>query len=164
MGVRLFFLIAVALSLLVWERAARAQEGEDFSRFQLWNACRPMRLAVEGLSPDAATIGLTAQSVEDSARLRLQMARLYDAGAEASAPYLYVRVSVVGGAFSVRAQYVKVLHDPVSKSPGMVASWDDSSTGTHGGDAGYIRFFVSAHTDKFIDEYVRVNAESCQRG
>ena len=37
------------------------------------------------------------------------------------------------------------------------------STGTHGGDAGFILSAVSQHLDKFLVEYLRVNEENCGR-
>ncbi len=41
------------------------------------------------------------------------------------------------------------------------ATWETGSLGTHGGDAGFILQAVAEHTDKFVNEYLRVNDEAC---
>ena len=41
---------------------------------------------------------------------------------------------------------------------------EQSGTGTNGGDPGYVLSLVSQYTDKFIDEYLRVNEDACKIG
>ena len=41
-------------------------------------------------------------------------------------------------------------------------TWDVASTGTHGQDPNFILSSVAQETDKFIDEYLRVNADACK--
>ena len=86
-------------------------------------------------------------------------------GAYVNGAYLYVRVNVVGGAFSHEVQFRKRLYDPVlglSGTPGTATTWEAGVTGTHGGDAGYILQSLSEHMDRFLLEYLRVNEEACE--
>ena len=84
-------------------------------------------------------------------------------------PFLYVDISVVSLAFDVEVgfrRFVKVqLTVPEGMDPlvGPATTWRTGSTGTHGRDASYILSSVSQHVDKFIDEYLRVNADACRR-
>ena len=60
---------------------AAFQEGSDrLAHFQLFNACRPTYLVVEGLPPDAAAISLTPERVITLAESRLRAARLFSRG------------------------------------------------------------------------------------
>lgn len=63
-------------SLSVAALLAPAAVGQVRERFELFNACRPMRLVVEGLPDRAAAIGLTEQSLQAAAESRLRGARL----------------------------------------------------------------------------------------
>ena len=49
----------------------------------------------------------------------------------------------------------------VSDQNGFAATWDTTSYGTHGGNAGLILQFVSEHLDRFVLEYLRVNEVAC---
>ena len=51
--------------------------------------------------------------------------------------------------------------DPLT---GYAIVWLSGSTGVYGAAAGsgFILSSVSHHTDKFIDEYLRVNADACR--
>ena len=133
-------------------------------RFRLHNACRPMELVVEDLDKDSKAIGLTKDRLQVTAESRLRAARLYtDSMSESTLAYLYVRVSVLGPAVSVDVQYKKYLFDPGNASNGFATTWQSSSTGTHGKDAGYIVQIVSEIVDKFLVEYLRVNEKDCPR-
>ena len=136
--------------------AAESNAADDF---QLWNACKPTHLVVEGLNNDAAEIGLTKERIATLARSRLRAARIYSN--ILSEPYLYVRVSVVSVAFNTEVQFNKYLFDPISEISGYAPTWDSGQTGTHGQNASFILQVLSEEVDKFIDEYLRVNAEAC---
>ena len=137
----------------------------SFDRFELWNACKPVRLFVyptgseEDLSDNASKIGLTEERIETLVRSRLRAARIYDA--DVYSPYLYVNVNVFNITFSINLEFKKLVIDTVSREQGTAKTWGIRSTGTHGRDAGFILQAVSEHTDEFIDEYLRVNAKSC---
>lgn len=119
-----------------------------------------MRLVIESLNQDAADIGLAEDEIETAVRSRLRGARLYDAG---GLEFLAVTVTMAGRAFSVLTGYYKGVSDLASGQIYPAETWSTGSTGAHGGDAGYVLSFVSQGADKFVDEYLRVNAESCGR-
>lgn len=150
----------LAAAALLLAAPATAEEVSGVDRFRLWNACKPMRLVVEHLRQDVADIGLAEDAIEVAVRSRLRGARLYDAGGSG---FLYVNVNVSGRAFSTNIKYYKAVSDPASGQIYPAETWNIGSVGTHGGDAGYVLSSVSQHADKFIDEYLRVNAESCGR-
>ena len=45
---------------------------------------------------------------------------------------------------------------------GLTARWESGSTGTRASNPSYVLSSVARHTDKFIDEYLRVNANACE--
>ena len=161
---RRIFLPTVALSvMLVAPGLAAAQDSTaptGVDRFRLWNECKPIFLLVENLNDHAAKIGLTKELIETTVRSRLRAARIYKS--TRSLPHVYVRVDVAGRAFSVELALSKIVTDNASGELNYAKTWETGSIGTHGrGDAGFTLQAVSRHTDKFIDEYLRVNAEAC---
>lgn len=154
---RIVPLAAVALFLAA---PASAEEVSDIDRFRLWSACQPMHLVVGSLHQDAADIGLAKDAIETAVRSRLRGARLYDNG---GLEFLAANVTVGRQAFSVLIGYYKGVTDLASGQIYPAETWSTGSTGTHGGDAGYVLSAVSRGADKFVDEYLRVNAESCGR-
>ena len=136
-----------------------AEEVSDLDRFQLWNDCRAMDLLVVELGQDAADIGLTREAIETAVRSRLRTARLYDADAS---PYLYVNVRVVGDAFNIDVGYRKLVVDPASGQSSYATTWYRGVVGTHGRDGNYILTNTSGSIDRFLDEYLRVNADVCE--
>ena len=156
-------------AFLLTVTSASAEEVNDWDRFELWNACRPVYLVVEGLSADAGEIGLRQGDIETAVRSRLRGARIYN---EAAREYLYVRVTVVGPAYNIDVRLQRhvevwlpfwVKPEEMGPLSGFAATWDSASTGTHGRTgAAFILSNVSLHTDEFIDEYLRVNADACE--
>ncbi len=131
----------------------------EIAKFQLADACLPMQLVVEDLSAGAVEVGLQRQDIEVAVRSRLRSARMYsDHGTSG----LYIRVNVVGNAFSIDIDYRKILHDFYSDISSHATTWDIGATGTHGRDSGYILSKVSQYIDTFIDEYLRVNGPDCE--
>ena len=149
------------------------------SRFNLYNACRPMGLRVWA-SPgsrapaDDASESAISRWLEDHQRFndrfrvaaesRLRAARLYadlSDDAKTNGTFLYIAVSVAGPAMCLRVEYVKRLRDPLSGETFPAGTWMESSTGTHSGDDGFIVQSVSELLDKFLVEYLRVNEEAC---
>ncbi len=150
------------LLVLLLAPAAVGQDAKsEFARFELFNGCKPMDLAVESLNDDTGKIGLTKARLQAAAESRLRSARLYDS--DATAPWLYVNVNVSGPAFSISLQYKKLVLDLASVKNGYAATWNTAGTGTHGGDAGYIVSSLSQHLDRFLVEYLRVNESACSR-
>ncbi len=131
---------------------------ERFERFELWDSCRAMNMLVEELSRDSSEIGLTKQDIEIAVRSRLRSARMYS---DDSISYLYVAVNIVAQAFDISFFYRKVVRDLSSGETLPATTWQIGSTGNHGQSSEYILSAISQHTDRFIDEYLRVNEEAC---
>jgi len=75
---------------------------------------------------------------------------------------LYANVNVTTErAFNISFEYRKVLYDFASERSGHATTWDADGVGQ--GSSGYVLSIVSQHTDKFIDEYLRVNEDACSR-
>lgn len=157
----------VVLLVLAAPTSIGAEESEYDrfrDRFQLWNACQPMNLVIESLDDDDVKMGLTHEAITTAVRSRLRAARLYHS--ESRGTYLYVNVNVLSGetrarAFSVSVEFKKWLLDPqLDGRGGFVTTWD--TTGVGWGGAAHILSVVSQYTDRFIDEYLRVNESACQ--
>ncbi len=144
---------AVAASL----SHAQTDPEDQLDRFRLWNGCGPADLVVEHLSDAAGEIGLTRDAVTTAARSRLRAVRLYD---DEATSYLYVNANVAGSAFGMGIEFRKWVTDDNGQR-GYASTWHIGSTGTHGGDAGYILSSIAQDMDHFIKEYMRVNADAC---
>ena len=153
-------MITAALALIVI--SASAEEVSDIERFQLWNGCRPIGLVVENLldGSTARDIGLTKAAVSIAARNRLRAAQLYSESPIEKA-WLYVNVHVYRSAFSVKVGYFKTVSDLATKAEGPAITWWRAILGKYLYGSDFILSNVSRYTDKFIDEYLRVNADSC---
>ena len=160
MNARLIALLAAA-SLFASTLAA-AEKVDKHDRFQLWAACSPMKLIVDGWDAGARGFGLTTEAVEIAVRSRLRAAQLYDPTALL---FLGVNVNVRNEpgrqSFSVTVQYHKPRKDIMSGVIEGAVAWGTSGTGF--GESSFVLSAVSQYTDKFIDEYLRVNAESCRK-
>ncbi len=158
-GMRLFVLAVTAVLAVGVAHAEEMSLEERRERFELFNYCLPMRLIVEGLGSGADEIGLTEELLTAAVESRLRSARLYD---EDASFYLYLNVNVVGQGFGISLEYrTGVCRLLISDLCSMATTWDTGSAGTHGGNAGYIRSWVSGHMDTFLLEYLRVNEEYC---
>ena len=152
------------LGILLTASTVQAQAVSDLDRFELFNACRPMRLVVEGLKSDAQAFGLTKERIQLAAESRLRAARLYtDSREKANYALLYININVVVRAFDITVGYQKWVTDLATNSNGPAITWFTGSTGTHGGDAGFIIQSLSGYLDKFLAEYLRVNESACDR-
>ena len=130
-------------------------------RFELFNACRPMRLVVEDLNEDAWEAGLANRAIVAIMESRLRAANLFtDDGPAADFAYLYGRVTVSGTAFSVVVQFIKYVTDEYGQS-GLTETWTSASTGTHGRDPGFVLSSLTEKVDQFLGEYMRVNETAC---
>ena len=138
------------------------EQGNGIERFELFNACRPMRLIIEELDSDANSIGLTEAMLQAAVESRLRAARLYTENRGPSdGARLYVNIKVVGPAFGFSLDYGKRVSDRFGLSS-LATTWDISVTGTHGRDAGYIVNSLSQKIDMFLAAYLRVNESACE--
>ena len=132
----------------------------DQDRFELWYNCQPMNLFVSPLDEDDKEYGISEDDIVVAVRSRLRAARLYEANVDSHA-FLHLYVETVGLAFQINITYRKPLKDEASGLRGFATTWEYSITGTHGRDAQYILNMVTRNADRFIDEYLRVNADAC---
>ena len=154
----------ILLGILLTASTVQAQAASDWDRFKLFNACRPMELVVENLTPDAQAVGLTRERIQLAVESRLRAARLYTGSWEkANRAYLYVNINVVGRAHNIAVRYRKWVTDLVNNSNGLATTWDTGGAGTHGRDAGFIIQHLSSLLDEFLAGYLRVNELACDR-
>ena len=156
----------LATALLLAAGSASADEVSDRDRFELWNDCRPLSLeVVDGLSEDAdaIVIGLTEDAIEAAVRSRLRTAQLHSRDENETAwSFLFVNVNVVGSSFVTILEYYKPVRDQATELVFTSATWTSGASGVHVQDSNYILSSVRYKIDHFIDEYLRVNEDSCK--
>lgn len=133
-------------------------------RMRLWTGCRSMQFIVDQLPDRAYGIGLDEKSVGTVVHNKLLAKRLYDAAAENTGLFLFVRINVVGGiAASIEVQLWKPMYDTYLEIPAPAATWTYTSTGFLGVGEGTdeVLAALSGIMDMFISEYLRVNEDSC---
>ena len=152
-------LAVLALSFLVEGVAGetRGAQAEPYDRFTLLDTCRPMALVVEDLSPDAFEIGLTETAIRFEVEQRLRSDLLYDPDAWS---YLYINVTMAGTAFTTGVSYHKRMHDRASNVSSWASTWKAGFTGMTD-DPDDILAFIAQDTERFTDEFLRVNGEAC---
>lgn len=158
-------LLCVALAILTVPPSAAdsLQDG-----WQLWNGCREIRLVVEELSDDAINLGLEEEAIGTMARSRLRAARIYSdkpmlGTSKTPRDALYIRAGVVGNSFSCKVSFIRWLENERALiGVGRGETWAVSSLGQHGKSSTYIMADLSEKVDKFVDEYLRVNADFCK--
>lgn len=172
--VTLSFALLLALSS---QAGAQTPDFNDPEVARFFTGCQPLAMLVEDLPPDAAEIGITVERLQTLAESRLRVARLYD---EVSPYIVYVRVIVIGLAYSTEVQFVSQVL-PRNLTIAVVAGsdnppldvllrmttlnatvWTTSGAGMHGQDADNILQAVSESLDEFILEYLRVNESACE--
>lgn len=162
-----------ALTLTRVESAGKAFMTQNKKeRFQLWNGCLPVRLYVSVIGyPAPHTVSPNLHpKVEAVARSKLQDAELYDpSSVNLVSPALYLILSWSRvDEFKIYTTYRKRLTDNATNESGYIIAWDLSGSDPvfgisrkHHTDPEYILHWVSKHTDRFIEEYRRVNADAC---
>ena len=151
----------VALALVLATPASAAENVTELDRFELWNDCRPLSVDVH-LQDKESNLGLTEEAIEVAVRSRLRGARIYSQDTnKTNWSLLYIHLHVVSRAYSLTFQYQKVVRDEATKMLFQTTTWISGETGTHGGLSDATLAGVAQRTDKFIDEYLRVNADAC---
>ena len=151
----------VALVLVLAAPAGAAEKITEYDRFSLWTGCAPVAELIDGIDGTVERLTLDRRDIATAVRSRLRAARIFDdAGL-----WLVVNITVSGPAFSVDVEFmrsVEVRPKGTKALVGMAATWESGSTETHGDNPSHILSSVSRHVDKFIDEYLRVNADACR--
>ena len=156
---RIFVVTLLLVFLAIPVRGETADYLDPHEAFQLWTGCEPVGLYVI-LDMDDTEIDLTEEEIERAARSRLRSARLYDK--EAEALNLFVIVNVFDVAFTTDVEFEKSLSDlRFSEEEWWGVTWATGYIGVHGDLSNYILSAVSQSMDEFLDDYLRVNADSC---
>ena len=150
-------IVIVLTAMLAVKPAWASEEADDLEKWRLWNDCRPMSIQVEPLLENAKDVGLKEENLRATVESRLRGVGIYG---EESDVHVYVRVSVVGEAFSVRILFRPRVHRPGLGSA-FVATWGKPVTGFHDNDIDHVLKRVEERANRFADEYLRVNAEAC---
>lgn len=166
-------LAAALMATILLGSPALGAKVSDKDRFQLWNACRPMGLSVDGRSDPADLIGPIKKDVIVTARARLRAADLYtELFQKAAGAFLNVKVEVVGNdiagdavraAVHVQVSYAKFMTDSATMLEHFLPSWQTGTVGTYGRGPMAVHRVVAKLTDEFIAEYLRVNAAACEK-
>lgn len=161
------FAILLATANLTVAAPVSAEKVTKYDRFRFWNDCKPVQLVVARLNQNAKNIGLTEESIEAAARSRLRASRIFTADENHMPPTtLFVNVDIgKGTTFLVSVELWKWLKDDINgiSSSWRSSTWDTYSYGTFGANSTIPISLVSQLVDKFIDEYLRVNAAACRR-
>ena len=188
MNGRLIALIAVAMIVLAASAAAeKPRDTREFAtelasrieRFFLWNDCRPMRAGADLWSDDAESnlpkngmlremerslgtslFGLSHGTVISTIHDRLQAAHLHD---DRASTRLHIHVRVSGEALRIEVGYTKPVLDLASRERFYAETWSSRSNHAHESDGGHVLSLVIKDVGRFIDEYLRVNRDSCER-
>ena len=170
MTMRRLALPTVALSVmlvaafLLTIQTSSAQEVSDSDRLHLWNKCRPTDLMVANIPDNAAAIGLTKDKIIVAARSRLRAARIYsESRTETGYSHLVIQVKMTGLVFLMSLEYRKAVMDLATKLSGGAATWSIGALGQHGHNAVFVSSHAEELVDTFIDEYLRVNQEACEK-
>lgn len=179
----------LAILLIVIPLTGNTEEISHIDKFQLWNYCKPIGFEIAALSQEAEEIGVTEEKITNTVLSRLRGARIYNQNS--SADVLGVHIYVLNLAFTVDIKLqtwltkdatVKIIgeepifdnyqnvsewlaafeaHNITEPFFGYATIWESGSIGTHGNNSGFIIQSLAQHTDKFINEYLRVNADAC---
>ena len=113
------------------------------------------------LPDDAKEMGITKDRIQTTVESRLRGSRIYG---ESGPPFVYVNVNTKGSAVSIRVEFRPAVIRVGFEHLGFASTWNIASIGTFRENASYsIVQTVAEYTDKFINEYLRVNAPACKR-
>lgn len=131
-----------------------------YEKFRLWNDCGLVSLVVERLHDDAKKMGITEDRIQNTVESRLRGGRIYG---ESGPPFVYINVNIMGAVVSIRLEFRPAVIRSGFEHVGFAPTWYIFSIGTFRENAGYaIIQTVAEYTDKFINEYLRVNAPACK--
>ena len=121
------------------------------TQFQLFTNCEAVKLEI-GLSEDATKIGLTRDEVITAVRSRLRSSNLYDATNQDFK--LVADVHITGSVWFVSISLKKKVYDRASSKLDYAITWGYLYPAN---SPELVLSSVYRATDKFIDEWYRVN-------
>ena len=154
--------ILIAFVIVAGMQSSFTRGQDEWERFRLYNACRPMELRVHGRHEDRLRV--TAES-------RLRAARLYTpphSGFTSGATLLvthWSKLCLTASSDSesvLTVSYKKPLTDPASGVTDLCETWNTTSFSSYDDPGGTVQSLSEA-MDKFLLEYLRVNEKDCPR-
>ena len=137
-------------------------------RFQLGNECASIGVTVEHFSrtEHAEQIGLDKEVIETTVKNILRGSQIY---AEKKVPGLLVQVDVGDSNFYMGVFFVDIVDRQwwiegeglVPYATGPAATWFKAGLMPHLGDPYTVLHGITLFIERFVDEYLRVNAEAC---
>jgi hypothetical protein len=121
---------------------------------------RSVFVLVEELPQRAVEMGLTSEMIKNEAESTLRREGLSVPSFSYEDPYLYLRISVSGEAFSIDLSlrdYVVLKRD--RKIACAAATWMNSSTGVHRGDGNVLLEGLQELLDLFLNDLRKVNSK-----
>ena len=153
--------------------AAASANGQEVSpilaeleSFELFADCQPIYLTVFVQADAPEVSGLTEERVKTVAESRLRAARLYESDIEIlpNIGMLHVAVYVqeqTRAAIS-KIEFLKPFSDQFTGQYRHTGTWETNRIGIAGVDGNLVMQGVSEMMDEFINEYLRVNEQSCE--
>ena len=117
---------------------------------------KTLTVLVEKLSEDATKIGLTKGKIQTTAELILRREGIV-IGNSITDPCIYIKITVIGSAYSIRAEIregATLTRIPIFFT---VTTWYAESTGTHGGNSSHIIVALQERLDGFVNDYYKAN-------
>ena len=140
--------------------AMRQQRAAD-ERFALFGGCRPLGVSVRPIDAHARQMGVSQEVLHATAEGALRVAGLFD---PAGHNQLGVMLRVVGSAFHLRVEYLKVLFNPALQTSGRAITWEAGTHGFHRDNPNHVLAALHRQLGRFVDAFRRVNAEACNDG
>ena len=142
--------------------AAGFGPGSERERFALWTGCKPLWPALF-VEPKDDTF---EDSVRAAVESRLRGARLYGGLTSSSTPsvgLLRIVVNRGSGLFGISVGLQKRLFDPITglRSHAYADYRGGGYSSFGSGSPEYVRSVLADHLDRFIADYLRVNADAC---
>ena len=153
--------VAIAAAISVCPSAAsRAASVARSNDFELWNKCQPMGLEVV-LDGGRAGLGFPAhREVSKMVRTALERARLFDR--HGARFILSIRATAIAKAYTYEVAFQKPVWDSLSRVPGVSTTWRTGGLKPYWSKRSALAEIREAF-EKFLDEFLRVNAVACRR-
>jgi len=147
--------LAPILSWAIFGSLAFAAQDVSFKSSPL-KGIKTLAVQVEKLSEDGMKIGLTGEKIQATAEGRLRREGLVITNT-ATYPCLYIRINVMGSAYSIRAETREEATLTRIPLPFRVTTWYAESTGVHDGSSSNVITALQERFDGFVRDYYKAN-------
>ena len=132
---------------------------QEAALFQLFTRCRPVYPTVAVERTSSKLEELSDSQLEEVVLTGLRSEGLLSE--EEGTPFLYVAVGIVDWAFVVRVELLKLVTDRASEIVGAAPTWRTYRYGIHGGDPEFVLSSLDTALQRFLHDYLLVNAGAC---